>query len=179
LGFVVVGAPSAISRAEALAIAKRALALANIDAASGQLAVLTSIQGQVWTMTLSRDINGYPVANHWAATGLVGDRVWVTLNGVGGLVELYAVRPPSSGSVATLPLPQLANGLAIVSGLTLAELAALDPGLIWLRPVDEAGVEASTLSLNYCVTRTDPSGWESWCIDAASGDRSAHGAGAD
>ncbi|HET7182005.1 MAG TPA: hypothetical protein VFI15_07230 [Candidatus Limnocylindrales bacterium] len=179
LGFPVEPNGSAISRADAIAEAVRVLGLVGIATAPHDLSIWSSIPGQLWTLGLDRDIDGHPVANHWAATGLAGDRVWVTLNGAGRLAELYAVRPERDIAADVLSNAELTDRLAEVAGLTQADLAVLDPSLIWLRALDQEGVESTTLSLNYCATRTGTSGWESWCVDASSGEPSAHGLAAD
>lgn len=179
LSFAKVPSGSAISRDDALSAAAHALELAGIEATTGQLDVWSSIAGQQWTVMLNRTIDGYPVANHWAATGLGGDRVWAELTGDGGLAELYAVRPNAKHGSELMPSAQLADALSTVSGLSRANLAALAPGLIWIRALDADGIEAADLSLNYCATRTSSSGWESWCVDAGSGQPSAHSLAAD
>lgn len=169
-----------ISRAEALQRAALALGLLGLDATQDQLSVATAIPGREWIIMLSRMVDDHPVANHWASTGIAGDRVWVTLRGDGALVELYAIQPPTQ----PLPEPILASAelderLASAAGLSATKLATLDPQLTWIRAIDEDGAEAAVLTLAYCATRVEPSGWEAWCVDAATGVRNVHAWAAD
>lgn len=169
-----------VTRAEALELAAAALRLAGLEATSDQLEFGPSVPGRQWTVLLNRTVTGYPVANHWASTGIVGDRAWVTLRGDGRQVELYAVQP------ATQPIPvevmandELDKHLASAAGLSVKALRTLGPQLTWIRALDEGGAEANTLTLAYCATRTEQTGWEAWCIDASTGVRNYHSSAAD
>lgn len=169
-----------VSHAKALELATAALALVGLDADPDHLQIGPSIPGRQWNILLNRTVASYPVANHWASTGIAGDRAWVTLRGDGSLVELYAIQP------ATQPVPtqilaraELDEHLASAAGLSVKALRALDPQLTWIRALDEDGAEANVLTLAYCATRVDESGWEAWCIDAATGVRNLHNSAAD
>jgi hypothetical protein len=69
--------------------------------------------------------------------------------------------------------------LAAAAGLSAKALRALDPQLTWIRALDDEGAEAGVLTLAYCATRVGQSGWEAWCIDAATGLPNFHNSAAD
>ena len=179
LGFPEPSGPG-ITRSDALDRAGLALRLVGLDAPADRLSVSTAIPGREWIILLGRSVDGYPVANHWASSGLAGDRAWVTLRGDGALVELYAIQPSTAARpAAILPPEALTERLALVAGLSGARMAALAPHLTWIRALDAQGAEASILTLSYCATQIMLAGWEAWCVDAGTGEKNAHGLGAD
>ncbi len=167
------------SRAEVLRAAARYLRQIGVDPKSGTLHVAAGSVGEHWYLTFDRRISGYRVANAPMWWWLAGDKAYLELGPDSSIVQLYAIRPTHS------PLPQmlgrrtLNDRLAKVARLSLGKLAKLDPAFLWVRPDDQTGAHGTSLSLAYCATIRGEAYWEGWCVDPATGARSASGSGVD
>lgn len=170
-----------IDAASAIEAAAAQLRLAGIDPSEGSLTIAKGVPGSEWYLTLSRSIDGYPVANTVMAWGISGDRAYVALRRDGTLRELSAIRPSHAPAPQVLATETLDAGLLPLSELTADELAGLHPALTWVRAMDlESGVSAPALTLGYCATRIRADGsWNGWCVDAGTGERSYTGGGTD
>jgi hypothetical protein len=166
------------SRAQALVAAAAHFRLAGINPSGGVLNVADGAVGKYWYITLDRKINGYAVANRPMWWGIIGDHAYVSMRGDTTLVDLYAIRPPSVDAANPQSASALAPQLAAVAGLSMKKLAALHPLFTWVRQQSSQGV-SNDLTLNYCVTMTEPYRWQGWCVDAGTGERSLRVGGVD
>jgi len=169
-----------VSATAAVAAAAQQFLLTGINPADGTLNVAMGQLGREWYITLDREIDGYPVANRPMWWGIVGDHAWVTLRRDGTLVELYAIRPDRAPTLPVKPAGVLADRLAAVAERTTTQLAELDPRFTWARATDpQTGRMADKLTLNYCATQIFDAGWNGWCVDAATGQKSLETGGID
>jgi hypothetical protein len=169
-----------IDAPRAITTAAEQLRLAGIDPATGILSVAGGGPGTDWYVTLDRSIDGHPVANTVMLWRISGDRAYVALRRDGALRDLYAIRPSAAPAPQILPADTLDAGLATVSGLSARDLAALHPALAWVRATDaSSGIPAPALTLGYCATQVRDSGWNGWCVDAGTAQRSVTGGGVD
>ena len=161
-----------ISRDRAIVLAGGQLRLAGHDPTDGTIDVAGGQPGQEWNLTISRSIDGYPVANFPAAWGPDGDKAYVTLRANGDLEELYYLRPsivppgalpPTAELDATLSAAMQAGGQG---PQTPAPGLTVERQIIWIRPNSPS---FDGLVLSNCESARFASGWSTTCIDPSTG----------
>lgn len=168
------------TKADVLTASRRYLDLAGIDVSAGELRVAAGPAAGRWYLTFDRTIDGYAVANAPMFWWLEGDKAYLELRSDASLALLYAIQPKSRPASAILSRAVLDGRLASAAHLSEAELRKLSPDFLWIRAQDPvSGVEQDELTLGYCATERSDSGWQAWCVDAATGEPNAHGLGAD
>ncbi len=165
---------AAASRAEVFRAARRALRDIGVDPGGGTLHL--AAHSTDWYLTFDRRIAGYPVANAPMAWWLDGDKAYLTLRADAALEALYLIRPAHRRVPGTiLSRSTLDARLAKFARVSRATLATYDPRLLWIRAFDpQTGHQDAKLSLSYCATHRWHWGWEAWCVDAATGVRTAN-----
>jgi hypothetical protein len=174
------GVTDAVSADEIASIAVGLFTGFGIDSESGTLHVEQPDGTSVWMVTLDRKIDGVLVSNPPMVWGLAGDKVYALLRADGSFLQVYAVQLGHLAAPPALDTATLNARLAEFAELSETNLKDLGPALAWLRARDPAtGDIRDVLSLNYCATQRTEQSWQTWCVDAGSGDPSAAGRAVD
>ena len=168
------------SAADAVRAANRYLGQVGVDLAEGTIHVAAGEPGRHWYLTLDRQVAGYRVVNAPMGWWLTGDKAYVELRPDGSLARLYAIQPEHEPVPGLLDTAILDERLAKVAQVSGSKLTTFEREFLFVRAQDrESGAESVVLSLAYCATHRFGYGWESWCVDAGTGEFSTMGGGVD
>ena len=176
-----IGNGQPIGKANVLKAAQAQLDLAGVAIAAAKPVIQSVTNGGAtieWGVTYQRTVHGYPVANWPQGWGLNGDKAYVLLDPDGSLHELYAIQHEAGTVPTLLGTAKLNAALAKAAGVSTAKLATYNPRFEWVRVVTD-GATKPGLALGYCERHAWSSGWQSFCVDAGTGEVIANEGGVD